>query len=87
MDKYGNTFLNLAFSSCSVISRVVSSISSNDFTVKDTVALCYSSNSDPSGRPSQNCDSNFLNMPPCELNTFDVTGLPCLEALCVWMSF
>lgn len=23
-----------------------------------------------------NCDSNFLNMPPRELNTLDVTGLP-----------
>lgn len=28
-------------------------------------------------------NSNFLNMPPCELSTLDVTGLPCLEALCV----
>lgn len=38
-------------------------------------------------RAFPNIDSDFLNMPPCELNTLDVTGLPCLEAVCVWKSF
>lgn len=30
----------------------------------------------------QNGDSSFLNMAPRDLNTLDVTGLPCLEATC-----
>lgn len=37
-------------------------------------------------RAYPNWDSNFLNMPPCELNPLDVTGLPWLDAACVWKS-
>lgn len=67
-----------------VISSIVSPPSLNEVTGKDSTR-CYSSNSESDGgkRPPSRTDSNFLNMPPCEWNTLDVTGLPCLQANCV----